>query len=124
MEFLGLPLLIRDGYLPRTSLKESIINSVGLILSTRMGTMPQRIDFGCDLWDKEFSDMMTSNKSDIRASLRNAVGKHEKRLYNLSVSFSSHSLKGSETLGMKVKVTGTYREDGEEKKFEATYALG
>lgn len=124
MEHLSLPLVLREGYLPRTSIKESIMYSVGLLLSTRTGSMPFRSDYGCDLWDKEYTDMLTSNKADVRASLRNAIGKYEKRLYDLSVSVTAYSVGSGHSLGMSVKVTGNFRDGNEEMKFEATYALG
>ncbi len=124
MEYLSLPLTLREGYLPRADLKESITYSIGLLLSTRVGTMPFNPEFGCDLWDKEYSDLYTASKADIRASLRNAIDKFEKRLYNVSVSFGSVSTDAPHSLGMAVKVTGNYLDGNEEKKFEASYALG
>ncbi len=124
MEYIALPLALRDGYLPRADLKESITYSIGLLLSTRVGTMPFKPEFGCDLWEKEYSDLYTANKANIRASLRNAIDKFEKRLYNVSVSFTSISNTTPHALGMAVKVSGYYRDDGEEKKFEVRYMLG
>ncbi len=98
--------------------------SIGLVLSTRLGSIPFRKDYGCDLWEKEFSDMLTTNKADVRASLRNAIGKYERRLYNVTVSFTSEDLGEGHNLGMQVKVTGNYRDDDDELKFEAHYDLG
>jgi len=124
MEYLALPLIPRDGYLPRTDLKQSLIYSVGLLLSTRIGSIPFNQEFGCDLWEKEYSDIIMANKADIRASLRNAIDKYEKRLYNVSVSFVNLSDSHPHSLGVAVKVRGNYRDDGDEKKFEASYTLG
>ncbi|MCK4606709.1 MAG: GPW/gp25 family protein [candidate division Zixibacteria bacterium] len=124
MEYLSLPLVLREGYLPRTDLRESITYSIGLLLSTRVGSMPFNPEYGCDLWDKEFSDLYTSNKADIRANLRNAIGKFEKRLYNVSVSLIQSGDQTTQALGMGVKVTGNYLDDNEEMKFEARYDLG
>ena len=124
MEYLSLPLTLRDGYLPRTDLKQSLTYSIGLLLSTRIGTMPFDPEFGCDLWEKEYSDIVMANKADIRASLRNAIDKFEKRLYNVSVSFLNLSNSRSHALGIAVKVSGNYHDGGEEKKFEASYTLG
>ena len=124
MEYLSLPLVLREGYLPRTDLRESIIYSIGLLLSTRVGSMPFDPEYGCDLWDKDFSDLYTANKADIRASLRNAIGKFEKRLYNVSVSLVHSGDQIKQALGMVVKVTGNYLDDNEEMKFEARYDLG
>jgi phage baseplate assembly protein W len=106
MDYLSLPFRLKEDYLARAdSLEESI-------------------EFGCNIWDMEFSDIDTANKSDIRASLRNAIDEFEKRLYNVSVTFAMVSGTSIHQLGMKVKVTGDYREDGEEKRFEGTYSLG
>jgi phage baseplate assembly protein W len=125
MDYLALPLLLRDGYLPRTDLYQSIIHAVGLLLSTRVGTMPFFPDYGCDLWDKEYADTIAANKGDIRASLRNAIAVFEKRLYNTSVSIAQEDTNSPRVIGLKVKVTGNYRdESGEEQKFEAAYNLG
>jgi phage baseplate assembly protein W len=126
MEYLALPFVLREGYLNKATLEESLTYSIGLILSTRLGSMPFNPDYGCDIWDKEYSDLYTANKAEIRASLRNAIDKSERRLYNLSVSFVSvgESQGGIRVLGMAVKVTGNYREDSEEKKYEGTFYLG
>ncbi len=124
MEYLALPLVLREGYLARANLQESITFSIGLLLSTRRGAIPFNMDFGCDIWEKEFSDLYTSNKADIRASLRNAIDKYEKRLYNVSLSFTDVTSDSPRILGMSVKVTGYFREENEEKKYEATFYLG
>ena len=124
MEYLALPFVLREGYLVRASLQESITYSIGLLLSTRLGTIPFSPDFGCDVWEKEFSDLYTANKADIRASLRNAIDKFEKRLYNVSLSFTDAAGDSPRVLGMAVKVMGYFREENEEKKYEATFYLG
>ncbi len=124
MEYLALPLILREGHLRRAALQESISYSVGLILCTHFGQMPFAPEFGCGIWDYEYSDLYTANKADIRASLRNALDKFEKRLYDVSVSFTSINSAGSHSLGMMVKVNGNYRDGNEEKAFEATYNLG
>jgi len=124
MEYLSLPLALRDGFLPRTSLFESIKCSIGLLLSTRIGTVPFDPQYGCLIWDKEFSDLYTTSRADIRAALRNSIDRYEKRLYNLSVSVSEVGGTGTEPLGMAAKVKGNYRENDEEKRFEATFKIG
>ncbi|HVP07429.1 MAG TPA: GPW/gp25 family protein [Candidatus Acidoferrum sp.] len=124
MDYLALPLALREGYLNRATMEESLAYSIGLILSTRTQTVPFYPEFGCEIWEKEYSDLYTSNKSDIRSALRNAIDRFEKRLYNVSVTFSSESVDSTHSLGIKVKVSGSYREDGEEKKFDGTYNIG
>jgi predicted component of type VI protein secretion system len=85
--------------------------------------MPFYPEYGCFIWDKEYADLYATNKSDIRASLRNAIDNLEKRLYNLSVSFTQENRTEVEALGLHVKVTGNFRDGTEEKKFEAVYHL-
>lgn len=127
MDFLALPLVLREGYLDRADLAESIRYSVGLLISTRKGQMPFDADYGSDLWEKEFSDLYVAKKSDIRASLRNAIGKFEKRLYNVTVSVVNIDRERggtAEGVGVVVKVSGNYRDGDEEKGFETTYSIG
>ena len=124
MEYLALPFRLSHGHLGRVELDQSLRNSVGLILSTRLGRIPFLPEFGSAIWDKEYSDLLSANKSDIRAALRNAIDQQEKRLYNLSVSFTPDDRAEVAALGLKAKVTALYRDDNnEERKFEAVYHL-
>ena len=93
-------------------------------MSSRPGALPFDPIFGCDVWEKEFSDLYSANKAELRSSLRNSIDRYEKRLYNVSVTLVSVTDNRREALGMAVQVTGNYREDGEERKFEASYHLG
>lgn len=124
MEYLSLPLVMRDGYLARADFDDSIRHSVGLIICTRIGSINFSPNFGCDLWEKEFADLYAANKADIRASLRNAIDNFEKRLYNVTVSFGLAGESAPHILGITVKVTGNFKDGKEEKKFEASYSLG
>jgi phage baseplate assembly protein W len=123
MEYLVLPFKLTHDYLGRGDLLQSITHSVGLILSTRAGRMPFHPEYGCSIWEKEYADLYATSKSDIRASLRNAIDILEKRLYNLSVSFTQESKSGVDAIGLHVKVTGNFRDGTEEQKFEAVYHL-
>ena len=124
MDYLSLPFVLDEGRLERATVQESITYSIGLLISTRQGIMKSDPDFGCDVWNKEFSDLYSANKADIRASLRNAINKYEGRLYNVSVSFESVQDQQPHTLGLTVKVSGNFKDGNEEKKFEARYLLG
>ena len=123
MDYISLPLTLREGYFSRTDLNESITQSVGLILSTRLGSIPFKPEYGCELWDREYADILTANKAEIGASLRNAIDKFERRLVNVSVSFGQGGDISPRRVGIVVKVTGDYKDDGEEMRFEATYGL-
>jgi len=124
MDYLALPLALRDGFLGRGSLHESISYSIALILSTNPGQLDFDPEFGCIIWDKEYSDLHAANKADIRSSLRNAIDNYEKRIYNVYVSFTHGSGAAARGLGMVVKVTGNYREGDEEKDFSESFKLG
>nr|MBN2276494.1 GPW/gp25 family protein [candidate division Zixibacteria bacterium] len=124
MEYLTLPFVLRKGYLDKTDLYESISYSIGLLLSSRPGTMLFDPEYGCDIWDKEFSDVLTANKADLRANVRNAIDRYEKRLYNVSISIGDVDSSPTHTLGLVVKVTGNYRDNGEEKKYGEAFKIG
>jgi len=124
MEYLALPFTLRKGYLDKTDLYESISYSIGLLLSSRRGMMPFDPEYGCDIWDREFSDILTANKADLRANIRNSIDKYEKRLYNVSISIEGMESGPTRTLGIMVKVTANYKEDGEEKKYNEAFKIG
>lgn len=123
MDYLKLPVRLTHGFFDRGDLAESLRHSVGLILSTRIGQLMFLPQFGCTVWEKEYSDILSANKSDIRAGLRNSIDQYEKRLYNLSVSFSPEDRKAGGSMHMSIRVSGNYRDGSEERKFEETYRL-
>lgn len=124
MEYLSLPLTLSEGYLTRCTLEESIIYSIGLILSTRQGQLSFAPEFGSEIWDREFSDLATSNKADMRGKLRNAIDKYEKRLYNVSVVTSQTQDSAAASPKMVAEVTGNYKDGNEEKTLKYSYRLG
>ena len=125
MEYIALPFVLRKGFLDRAGLEDSIAHSVGLIISTRIGSIKFAPEFGCGIWDKEFSDLYSANKADIRANIRNSIANYEGRLYNVSVSFENISDSQRHVLGMVIKISGNFwGEDGEEKHFDAQYQMG
>ncbi len=113
-----------QGHFERVSFSESLTQSIGLLLSTRLGGLLYRPDYGCAVWDKSFSDLHAANKAEIRAALRDAINQHEKRLYNVSVSFEPAPDGGGRALGIEVTVRGDYKENGVEQQFDAVYRLG
>ena len=125
MDYLSIPFELREDYLARSeSLRDSIGYSIGLLLSTRLGSMPFLQKFGCDIWEMEYGDLDSANKATIRATLRNAIAAFEKRLTDVSVSFTNVHGPTPHAIGLQVQVTGLFREDGEEKKFEGSFFLG
>lgn len=123
MEYFSLPLVLREGYLLRTNLEESIIYSVGLIICTRIGQMPFAPEYGCTMWEKEYTDLMAANSADIRSGLRNAIDKFEKRLYSVSVSIVNTKRDDSQANNVVIKVTGNYKDGSEEKRLEHHYSI-
>jgi len=121
---LSIPLILKDGHFATASIEDSIICSIALILCTRIGQLPFAPDYGCSIWDREFTDLETSNKSDVRGSLRNAIEAHEKRLQDVAVAFSNVADGSPHILGLFVKVRGTYLADEEEHQFDASFRLG
>ncbi|MCP4550274.1 MAG: GPW/gp25 family protein [bacterium] len=119
-----MPFALRRGFLKKSDLYDSIYNSIGIILSTRKGTLPFDMEFGCDLWDREYSDLFMVNRSDVQGSVRNAINKYEPRLSNVSVSLIRVDTGPNHPLGVSVKVIGNYREDKDEKRFEETFNVG
>ncbi|MBU8933888.1 MAG: GPW/gp25 family protein [candidate division Zixibacteria bacterium] len=124
MEYLSLPLVLNQGYLSRCTLEESIIYSVGLILSTRLGQLPFAPEYGSEIWEREFSDLVTSNKADMRGNFRNAIDKYEKRLYNVSVSILQTQDGKAAALGLIAEVTGNYMDGNEEKTLRNSFRIG
>jgi len=125
MEYLAIPYELREDYLIRSgSMRDSIAFSIGLLLSTRLGSMPFLPEFGCDIWDLEYSDLETADKAAVRATLRNAIADFERRLTEVSVSFTNVTTLKPHAIGIDVRVVGLYRENGEEKKFEGKFFIG
>lgn len=124
MEYLALPFVLRKGYLGRAEIYDSIAQSIGLILSTRLNMLPFDKNYGCDIWAKEFSDIQALNKSDLRASFRNAISRYERRLENVAVSFAAMTDGKPHLIGMTAKVTGTYLDGKTKKRFEAVFNVG
>jgi len=124
MKYLALPLILRKGHFKKTDLHSSISSSVGLILSTRPGSIPFEPEFGCDIWDKEFSDFFSTNRSDVQGSVRKAIGKYEKRLFNVSASLTNVQTAPGHPLGIAVKVIGNYQDGDDKKRFEEIFRVG
>ena len=77
MDYLALPVKLRNGFLRRATREESISYSIGLILSTRKGSLPFDIEFGWDLWEREFSDLVLVIKGDMKSNIRNVNDESE-----------------------------------------------
>jgi predicted component of type VI protein secretion system len=56
--------------------------------------------------------------------MRNAIATFEKRLSDVSVSFAPIPGAAPHVIGIRVKVSGLYVEDGEQKKYDSGFLLG
>jgi phage baseplate assembly protein W len=88
--FYKLPLrldeIIQKKKLQTCSLTHSIAQNLHLIISTYRGEAAYSDEFGCSLWDEEFNIQLNFNwKETLIESLKQAVGKFEKRLQLLDV---------------------------------------
>ena len=88
--FYKLPLrldqIILKKRLQTCSLTHSIAQNLHLIISTYRGEAAYSDEFGCSLWDEEFNIQLNFNwKETLIESLKQAVGKFEKRLRLLDV---------------------------------------
>ena len=124
MEYLSLPFIIRKGFLEKTDIYDSITNSIGLILSTRKGSLSFDPEYGCDLWDKEFSDLFMANRSELQGSIRNAIDIYEARMFNVSVSLMNIDSGPDHPLGIAVKVIGNFKDEKDERRFEEIFSIG
>jgi len=88
--FYKLPLrldeIILKKKLQTCSLTHSIAQNLHLIISTYRGEAAYSDEFGCSLWDEEFNIQLNFNwKETLIESLKQAVGRFEKRLQLLDV---------------------------------------
>ena len=74
--------------LAKTSLPESIDQYLRLILVTKYGELDADINFGCKIWEDDFS-LGTNHlnySEDLREHLTHVISKYEKRLSDVQVS--------------------------------------
>ncbi len=88
--FYSLPLTL-DGLLEgkqhaTCTLKESVYQHLYLILVTQFGESRYDVEYGCELWESDFSLMSQIKWKDlIRESFEKSVTKYEIRLINIKV---------------------------------------
>jgi phage baseplate assembly protein W len=70
----------------KCSMKESVYQHLYLLLVTHFGESRYDREFGCELWDSDFSLMTQLKWKDlIKESFENSINKFEKRLNNIKV---------------------------------------
>lgn len=91
MNYLKLPIdfsmLTRGMKVERCSKEESIAQNIMMIITSRYGEVVGRYDYGSDIWELEFSQLVKINEweEQVRTSLVESINKYEKRLKNIKV---------------------------------------
>ncbi len=90
--FYNIPLSMADiigkNELPRCPEKESIDQSILLMLTTYFGEFRYDETYGCSLWEHDFENIVSATvwKENIGASIRETIKAHEPRLINVIVA--------------------------------------
>lgn len=106
-----LPLSFENGLLDRTSKSDSIIDFVSLILSTKRGSIPDALDFGNALWEKDIGLGDMKFNQDAVSVVERSVSRNERRLSSIQVE-----VKREADIERAVTVKGQYTEDGETRE--------
>ncbi len=91
MEYLKLPLdfsnFIKGTKVQRCSKEESIAQNIMMIITSRYGEVVGRDDFGSDIWELEFSQLVKINEweEQVRISLEASINKYEERLKDVNI---------------------------------------
>lgn len=91
MEYLKLPIdfsnLIKGGRVERCSKEESIAQNIMMIITSRYGEVVGKEDFGSDIWELEFNQLVKINKweEQVRNSLIISINKYEERLRDIHI---------------------------------------
>src|SRR5450432_578007 len=91
LEYYSLPLalekVMHQQEHPRSSLQQSVMQHLHLLLTTSFGEFPGDESFGCGIWDHDFDNVTSAHKLKelIRQSLLKSIQEKEKRLGNIRV---------------------------------------
>jgi phage baseplate assembly protein W len=71
----------------KCNLQASINQYIRLIVTTAFGEMQQDEQFGCEIWDSDFDNLVSNNKirEKIKNSVYHSVTGYEKRLQSIKV---------------------------------------
>ncbi len=92
MNYLKLPLdfseMLKIATIERCSLEESVAQHLMMQITCRYGEVAGREDFGSDIWELEFNQLVKLHKWEelVRKSLIRTVNKYENRLYDVKVN--------------------------------------
>ncbi|MFL0062070.1 GPW/gp25 family protein [Tenacibaculum maritimum] len=91
MNYIKLPLdfsqLTKGISVERCSKEESIAQNIMMIITSRYGEIVGREDYGSDIWELEFSQLVKINEweEQVRLSLYASIKKYEERLRDIEV---------------------------------------
>ncbi len=94
LEYYSLPLalerVMRQQEHPKSSLQQSVMHHLHLLLTTAFGEFPGDEHFGCGIWDHDFDNVTSAHKLKelIRQSLLKGIQEQEKRLGNVRVELT------------------------------------
>ena len=79
--------IMQQKELPKCSLQQSVAQHLHLIATTAFGELPADENFGCSIWDLDFGNLSSVNKTkeSIKHSLLLSIQLYEKRLGNVRV---------------------------------------
>jgi len=98
MKYIKLPVdlsaMIRGEGQKRCSEEESIAQYLMMQITSRHGEIAGREDFGCDIWELEFNQLVKLYEWEeiVKTSLIKTVNKYEKRLVNIKVAVHLHEI--------------------------------
>ena len=122
--YLKVPLCFTQGYLDKIPLRESVSQFVGIIIGSRLNSFSYDPDFGCRIWESEYSYFSPGSESDFRTYLRNAISKNEKRLKDISVEIKQDFIEPYRNKSSLIaQIKGKYMENGVENSFEEDYVF-
>ncbi len=120
---LQLSALLEGNELSNCDLKDSITNTLELIIMTRFGEHRYDPSFGCEIWDLDFELIVSENKWEetLRQSLLRSITSHEHRLSNIQLKVEINEIEKFHLLKqyaeikkrVDIQLSGTIHKTGE-----------
>ena len=137
LEYYSLPLalekVMRQQEHPKSSLQQSVMQHLHLLLTTAFGEFPGDEGFGCGIWDHDFDNVTSAHKLKelIRQSLLKSIQEQEKRLGNVRVELmivQEELAEGANSRRVKkrisISVTGVLHSTNEQLVFRDSFFVG
>ncbi len=138
LEYYSLPLsmerIMNRQEHPKTSLQQSVLQHLHLLVTTALGEFPADLEFGCSIWDHDFDNVTSAHKLKelIRQSLLQAIQRYEKRISNIRVELMilqeelHERSQGSSRVKKRIdiSVNGTLQSTNERLNFKDSFFVG